>query len=319
MLRYLGVRLAMTFVVIIIVMTFLAVLVHLIPGNPVATIMGPRASPALARIVRSDMGLDKPVPAQVWDFIAGAFHGNLGVDFVSNLPVSTLVLDALPHTLALAFSSLLIAVAAGVPIGVYAAKHANGWIDRLLAIVSVSFVTMPAFVAGLLLLLAFAVHLRIFPTIGTGSFSAPGDYLRHLLLPACALAITWIGYIGRLVRANMLEVLGEPHIRTARAHGVRENAVFYKLALKNALIPVVAVLGVGLGSLIGGAIFVEVIFARPGLGSLIYNAIEQRNYPVVRGGVLAVAILFVLANLLADILYRFLDPRVRVEASGAGR
>jgi peptide/nickel transport system permease protein len=207
-------------------------------------------------------------------------------------------------------------VAVGVPVGVLAAKHANRLLDRLLAVISVSFITMPVFVVGLLLLLAFAVHLRIFPAIGVGSVAQPGDYLHHLVLPACALAITWIGYIGRLVRANMLEVLGEGHVRTARAQGIRERTVFYKLVLKNALIPVVAVLGVGLGSMIGGAIFVEIIFDRPGIGSLIYNAIETRNYPVVRGGVLVVAVLFVLANLIADLLYRFLDPRVRVEARG---
>ena len=319
MLKYLATRLVMAFVVIVIVITFLALLVHLIPGNPVTTIMGPRASPALAQIVRHDMNLDRPIPVQVWDFITGAFRGNLGVDFVSNVPVTSLIANALPQTLALAFTSLFIAVGVGVPIGVYAAKHVNGAADRLLAIVSVSFITMPAFVVGLLLLLAFAVHIHVFPAIGTGSLSAPGDYLRHLVLPACALAITWIGYIGRLVRANMLEVLGEPHVRTARAHGVRDGVVFYRLALKNALIPVVAVLGVGLGSLIGGAIFVEVIFARPGIGSLIYNAILERNYPVVRGGVLVVAILFVFANLAADIVYRFLDPRVRVELQNVKR
>jgi len=309
----------MTLVVILIVITFLAVLIHLIPGDPVTTIMGPRASPALAQIVRHNMGLDKSVPVQVLDFIVGAFQGKLGVDFVSNVPVTTLIFGALPQTLALAFTSLLIAVVVGIPVGVFAAKHANGLVDRLLAIVSVSFITMPAFVVGLLLLLAFSVHLHIFPAIGTGSLSEPGDYARHLVLPACALAITWVGYIGRLVRANMLEVLGEAHIRTAFAQGIRERVVFYKLALKNALIPVIAVLGVGLGSLIGGAIFVEVIFARPGIGSLIYAAIETRNYPVVRGGVLVVAVLFVFANLLADLLYRFLDPRVRVEARGSGR
>lgn len=319
MLRYLVQRLAMTLVVIIIVMSFLALLVHLIPGNPVSTIMGPRASPELAQIVRHNMGLDKSVPVQVLDFIGGAFKGELGVDFVSNLPVTTLVADALPQTLALAFTSLLIAVVVGIPVGVFAAKHANGPVDRLLAIASVSFITMPAFVVGLLLLLVFAVHFHVFPAIGTGSLSSPGDYLRHLVLPACALAITWIGYIGRLVRANMLEVLGEDYVRTAFAQGIRERVIFYKLALKNGLIPVIAVLGVGLGSLIGGAIFVEVIFARPGLGSLIYNAIETRNYPVVRGGVLVVAVLFVLANLLADLLYRFLDPRVRVEARSIRR
>lgn len=319
MLKYLAARVAMTLVVIIIVMSFLAVLVHLIPGNPVSTIMGPRASPELAQIVRHDMQLDRPIPVQVVGFIVGAFQGKLGVDFISNVPVTTLVLNALPQTLALAFTSLFIAVVVGIPTGVFAAKHVNGVADRLLAILSVSFVTMPAFVIGLLLLLAFSVHYHVFPAIGSGSMSDPGDYLRHLVLPAFALAITWIGYIGRLVRTNMLEVLGEAHVRTSLAQGLQERTVFYKLALKNALIPVIAVLGVGLGSLIGGAIFVEVIFARPGIGSLIYSAIETRNYPVVRGGVLVVAVLFVLSNLLADLLYRFLDPRVRVEARSIRR
>ena len=143
--------------------------------------------------------------------------------------------------------------------------------------------------------------------------SRPGDYLRHLLLPALALAIPWWGYLARLVRASMLEVLGASYIRTAWAFGLRDRVVFYKYALKNAIIPAVAVLGVGLGSLMGGAIFVEVIFTRPGLGSLIFDSIEARNYPIVRGGVLVVALLFVGANLIADFSYRFLDPRIRLE------
>ncbi len=150
---------------------------------------------------------------------------------------------------------------------------------------------------------------------GAGELSDPLDYLRHLILPAVALAITWIGYLARLVRASMLEVLNANYIRTAQAFGIKERMIFYRYALKNAIIPTIAVLGVGLGSLMGGAIFVEVIFARPGLGTLIYDAIQSRNYPIVRGGVLVVAILFVLANLLADLSYRVLDPRIRDEAA----
>jgi peptide/nickel transport system permease protein len=155
------------------------------------------------------------------------------------------------------------------------------------------------------------------PALGAGQLSNPVDYLRHLALPATALAITWVGYLARLVRTSLLEVLNADYIRAARAAGLRQRLILYKYALKNALIPTVAVLGVGLGSLMGGAVFVEVIFNRPGMGSLIFNAIQTRNYPLVRAGVLVVACLFVAANLLADFAYTFLDPRIRLERKQA--
>jgi peptide/nickel transport system permease protein len=213
----------------------------------------------------------------------------------------------------LAVASLGLAIFLGIPLGVYAATHANSWADRLLSVVSISMITLPPYVAGLFLLLLFSVWFTWLPSIGAGEFSHPLDYLKHLILPAVALAVTWIGYLARLVRTSMLEVLSANHIRTARAFGLSDRVIFYKYAMKNAIIPTVAVLGVGLGSLMGGAIFVEVIFTRPGLGSLIFDSIEARNYPIVRGGVLVVALLFVGANLIADLSYRFLDPRIRLE------
>lgn len=315
MLRYLLKRLGMTFVVVILVMTFLAALVHFIPGDPVKTILGPRASEDLARIVRHEMELDRPVPVQIWDFVGNAFQGNLGHDFVSQLPVTRLIGNALPHTIVLAVASLGLAVLIGVPLGVYAATRPNTWIDRLTAVLSVSMITVPSYVAGLMLLLVFSVTWHVFPAIGVGNYAHPIDYLRHLVLPAVALAVTWVGYLARLVRASMLEVMNANYIRMAHAFGLRERVVFYKYALKNAIIPTVAVLGVGLGSLMGGAIFVEVIFARPGLGTLIFDSIETRNFPIVRGGVLVIALLFVFANLVADLSYRLLDPRIRIEGA----
>ena len=315
MLAYLLKRLAMTALVILVVMVFMASLVHLIPGDPVTTILGPRADPELSKIVRHDMQLDLSVPHQVWNFVTGAVQGKLGVDFTSNEQVTTLVFSALPHTVILAFASLLLAVLVGVPLGVYAATHPNTVTDRVTGVVAVSCITIPPYVAGLFLLLLFSVRFHVLPAIGTGSLSHPLDYLRHLILPCVALAITWIGYLARLVRASMLEVLNTNYIRTAEAFGLRERMIFYRYALKNAIIPTIAVLGVGLGTLMGGAIFVEVIFARTGLGTLIYDAILARNYPIVRGGVLVVAILFVLANLLADLSYRVLDPRIGDEAA----
>jgi peptide/nickel transport system permease protein len=317
MARYLGKRLVMTVIVVLVVMTFLAVLVDVIPGNPVTAILGPRADPALIAQVRREMDLDKPVPAQIVDFMRNAVQGNLGTDFLSNEPVTSLIAAALPHTVILAVSSLLLAVAVGIPLSVYGARRPNSWADRITAVLSVSMITMPPYVAGLILLLVFSVALGALPAIGTGSLGDPIDYLRHLILPTIALALSWVGYIARLSRASMLEVLNTNYIRTAHAWGLKERLIFYKYVLKNAVIPVVAILGVGLGSLLGGAIFVEVIFARPGLGTLIYNAVQTRNYPIVRGGTLVIAIMFVLANLLADLSYRFLNPQVRMEASGA--
>jgi peptide/nickel transport system permease protein len=313
LLAYILKRLAMTALVVLVVMTFLAALVHLIPGDPVKTILGPRADPELSAIVRHDMQLDLSVPHQILNFVTGVLQGDLGVDFVSDVAVTRLVFEALPHTIVLALVSLLLAVAIGVPLGVYAATRPNTWIDRITGVVAVSCITVPSYVAGLFLVLLFSVHFHVLPAIGAGEFSHPLDYLRHLVLPSVALAITWIGYFARLVRASMLEVLNANYIRTAHAFGLRERVIFYRYALKNAIIPTIAVLGVGLGTLMGGAIFVEVIFARTGLGTLIYDSIQARNYPIVRGGVLVVAVLFVLANLVADLSYRFLDPRIRAE------
>jgi peptide/nickel transport system permease protein len=319
MIVYIVKRALMAFVVVVLLMVFLGVLVHLIPGDPVKIILGQQASPALSEQVRVQMGLDKPVATQVWLFVWHALRGDLGTDFITHVPVLTLIADALPHTVVLAIAGLGLAVVLGVPLGVYAASHANSLGDRVTALLSVSLITMPAYIAGLLLLLAFTVELPLVPSIGTGSFEHPLDYLRHLLLPAVALGSTWIGYIARMVRTSMIEVLNSNYIRTARAYGLKQRTILYKHALKNALIPTVAVLGVGLGHLMGGAVLIENIFSRSGLGQLILGAIATRNYPVIRGGVLAIAVLFVVTNLIADLSYRFLDPRIRVEIGGSGR
>lgn len=311
--RYLAKRLAMTLAVVLLTMVFLSLLVHIVPGDPVRIILGPRASEALSQIVREEMELDESVPVQVWHFVTRAFQGDLGTDFASRLPVTEIIGSALPHTVILAVSSLALAVLAGVPLGVFAATHPNSWLDRVAALFSVSMIALPAFVAGLFLLVLFAVRLDLLPAIGAGSLSDPADYLRHLILPATALAITWVGYLARLVRTSMLEVLGSPYIRTAAAFGLPRRVTLYKYALRNAIIPTVAVLGVGLGNLVGAAVFVEVIFTRPGLGTLLLDSIQTRNYPVVRGAVLVVALFVVLANLAADISYRLLDPRIRLE------
>jgi peptide/nickel transport system permease protein len=310
-------RLGMTVIVVLLLMVFLAVIVHLIPGDPVRTILGPRASEELSQTVRTEMDLDSSVPAQVYHFAADALQGDLGTDFISGVPVSQLIGSALPHTLILAGAALLLAALIGIPLGVFASTRPNSIGDRMSGIVSISLITVPAYVGGLLLLLVFSVELDWFPAIGVGEFSDPIDYLKHLALPAIALALTWVGYLARLVRTSMFEVLNQNYIRTAHAFGLRERRVYYKYALRNAIIPTVAVLGVALGTLIGSAVFVEIVFTRPGLGTLILDSIESRNFPIVRGAVLVIAVFFVLANLIADLSYYLLDPRIRAARGAA--
>ena len=313
---YIFKRMLMALVVMLLATVLLASLAHVIPGDPVKLMLGPRASPEMSARIREEMGLDDPIPVQVFDFVIGLLHGDLGRDFSTRSPVSDMIAAALPHTVALAVVSLGMAVLIGIPLGVISATRPNSWIDRTLGVLSVSLITMPTYVSALLLLLLFAVGLKAVSSIGAGDFSDPVDYVKRLLLPATALALTWIGYLARLVRASLLEVLNQNYIRTAHAYGVRERTISFKYALKNALIPTVAVLGVGMGNLLGGAVFVEVIFTRPGLGSLIYQSISERNYPAARGAILVAALLFVLANLVADLSYRYLDPRIRTWESG---
>lgn len=309
---YLFKRTIMTVLVLLLVTTFLSVLVHIVPGDPALTLLGTRAKPETVARIRAELDLDAPVYVQVRNFTGRVLRGDFGVDIFTGKSINHLIRSALPHTVILAWSGLTLAVLLGVPLGVYSATHPGSWLDRLTAVFSISFITIPSYVAGLFLLLIFAVRLRMLPAIGVGDEGDVIDYIRHLILPASALAITWIGYLARLVRASLLEVMNETYIRAAMAAGIPQRQILYKYALKNALIPTVAVLGVGIGKLMGGAVFVEIIFSRPGMGTLIFNAIEARNYPIVRAGVLVVAFLFVFANLVADLTYTYLDPRIQL-------
>jgi peptide/nickel transport system permease protein len=311
---YLLKRFFMTILVLFFVIVFLSLIVHIVPGDPAKHLLGPRANPDLIARTREAMDLDKSVVEQVGNFIWKVSHGTFGNDVITGRSIGTFIRSALPHTLILAWTSLGLAVLIGIPIGVYSATHPDSWLDRITAILSISFITIPSYVGGLFLLLLFAVELQLMPAIGLGEEGDILDYIRHLILPASALAITWIGYLARLVRASLLEVLNETYIRAAMAAGLSRRLIFYKYALKNALIPTVAVLGVGIGNLMGGAVFVELIFSRPGMGTLIYNAIQSRNFPIVRAGVLVIAFLFVAANLVADLAYTYLDPRIKLES-----
>jgi peptide/nickel transport system permease protein len=310
---YVGKRLAMTVLVMALIMVFLALIVHLVPGDPARKILGQNATPELIEAVNAQMGLDRPVAEQVWDFVSNAVQGDLGRDFYSQIPVTTLVGQSLIDTILLALASLLVSVVVGVPLGVLAARYPNTLLDRALGGLSILFLCGISYVVGLILLLVFSVQLGWLPALGTGELSDPVDYIRHLILPAVALSVIWWGYIARLVRASMLEVLGSSYIRTARAFGFKKRLVFYKYALKNALVPVVGLLGLMIGYTLAGTVFVELIFSRPGLGSLALEAIEVRNWPIIRATVLLYAVFFTFGNLVADLAYRLLDPRIRLE------
>ena len=313
MINYLLKRIGMTILVLLVVTISLALLIHIVPGDAARTLLGTRATPALIAQVRSAMDLDKPILVQIGHFAWDVLHLSFGTDVFSGQPINRYVGSALPHTLILAWASLSLAALLGIPLGVFSATHPGSWADRITAIFSISFITLPSYVVGLFLLLLFAVQLRVMPAMGLGQTGNTGDYIRHLILPAIALAASWVGYLARLVHASVLEILNETYIRAAMATGLRKQLIQYKYALKGALIPTVAVLGIGIGNLMGGAVFVEIIFSRPGMGTLIYNAIETRNYPIVRAGVFVVAVLFVLTNLLADIAYTYLDPRIQLD------
>lgn len=294
----------------------LTVIAPLLPGDPAILILGPRSSPATAARLRSEMGLDLPLWRQAGGFLLGILRGDLGRDFWRGLPVSALVAAALPHTLLLAMAGMTLAAAVGIPLGALCAWRAGGRLDRLTQLAAVASFTLPSYVVGLLLLLVFAVRLGWLPAIGAGQGDGALALLRHLALPAVTLAFGWSGYLARLVRDAVLGVLGSDHIRSARAFGIPPRRILLRHALRPALAPVVAVLGVGLGSLLGGAVFIEVIFNRPGLGRLIFDAIGDRNFPVLRGGVFVAALLYVGCNLAAELALAGLDPRQR--GAGAG-
>ena len=316
MLRYFFSRLVTTALIVFGAMLLLFLLTAVVPGDPAVTLLGPQASPELVKRFVSEMGLDQPIHVRLWRFFANVLTGNLGVDVVSGRSVWSLVLNVLPDTLILTFSAILLAVVTGVPLGIFAATHRGSLLDNVLAFVSVAFIAVPSFVIAIFLLLIFSIWLDWLPVLGVGRSGDFWDAARRLILPTLSIAATWIGFIARLVRTSMLEVLNEPYIRTSRAYGLSERMVTYKYALKNACIPTIAVLGLGLGRLLGNAVFVEIVFARPGLGRLIYGAISERNFPVVQGAVLVVVVLFVLINLVVDLSYSALDPRIRRDGAG---
>lgn len=311
MLIYALQRIGLAALICVVAMTILFSIAYVIPGDPASITLGPRATPEMREALRERMGLDQPLPIQLVNFFGNVLTGDLGVDVWSKRPVTTIVFDALPYTLALAAAGLGWAILLGIPLGCYSAIRRNTLIDKLTGVISVGAISMPSFVVAIYGILIFAVGLRWLPALGAGASGDIVDQLWHLVLPAFAIGLGWVGYLARLVRASMLEVMSENHVRTARAFGLPERMIVFRYALRIAVLPTVTLLGIAYGGLLSNAVFVEFVFNRPGIGQLAVAAVNTRNYPVMMGATLTTVFLFAICTMIADLIVALLDPRVR--------
>jgi len=305
----LGRRLLITLPVLWIVVSAVFLLIHLVPGDPIVQMLGEGASSADVASLRHAYGLDAPLGRQYGGYLLGVLHGDLGRSLRLHDSVLHLILQRYPYTLALTTAGMLLAVLLAIPAGVLSARRRNQWPDRAVGVLSLFGLSFPNFALGPVFILVFSLGLGWFPVSGAGS--GPWDFLAHLVLPALTLGLGMAAILTRMVRTSMLEELGQDYIRTARAKGLSERTVVYRHALRNALTPVLTVIGLQFGSLLAGAIVTETIFSWPGLGRLTLSAISNRDYPLVQGCILAVGLTYVLVNLLTDAAYALADPRLR--------
>lgn len=330
--RYFGRRLLELIPVFFGVLVVVFVIAHLTPGDPVQIALGEHATPEALERLRAELNLDEPLPVQFARYLGQAVRGDLGRSIQTNERVIVELATRFPATIELTFSAMLIASAVGILTGVVAAARRNTWFDGASMVVALFGFSMPIFWLGIMLILLFAAYLGWFPISGrldytieisrltnlhlvdaviSKNWGAFDNALRHLVLPAVTLSTVPLAIIARMTRSSLLEVLRQDYVRTARAKGMAEIQVVTRHALRNAFIPVVTVIGLNVGSLLGGAILTETIFAWPGVGRLVVDAIFARDYPLVQGAVLFIAIVFVLVNLVVDLSYAYLDPRIR--------
>ncbi len=313
--RFIARRLLLAIPVLLAMSLFVFLMIHLVPGDPVHTMLGFRATPENVATVRKALGLDQPLFSQYTAWMGGLLHGDLGQDFISHTPVSTLLAQRLPVTLELTILAMSLAVTVGVPLGVIAASR-PGWARRLTEGFVVAGIAIPDFWLGIMLVLLFAGLLQLLPPSGYVPFlQDPAQNLRYMLLPVLTLAFGEAAYILRTTRGAMEETLNTPFVQFLRAKGLKQRRIVFVHALRNASVPIVTVIGIQFGVLLGGAIVIETLFALPGIGRLVVTAIDQRNYTVVQGGVLVIATLFILVTLLTDVLVGALDPRIAGGAS----
>ena len=332
MTRYALSRLIALAPVLALVLLIIFALARIIPGDPAVTLLGPGATREQIDMLRAQLRLDEPAPTQLFSYVAGLFQGDLGRSMKSGQPVLQEILLRLPATLELSILATLLAIAVGIPIGVLSAIRSNSAVDHVVRVVSLVGVSIPAFLFALILQLVFGIWLGWLPVSGRSSpffivepltgfaildaviwrdWELLGDALAHLILPTLVLAAFLGATLGRFVRNTMIEVMTEDYIRTARAKGLKEQAVLFGHGLRNALLPAITIVGLKFAEMLGGAILTETVFAWPGVGRFMFEAIRNRDYPVIQGATLLFALMFMLVSLLVDLLYGLIDPRIR--------
>jgi peptide/nickel transport system permease protein len=305
--RYILARLLLTVPVIVGVSILVFSMLHLVPGDPIMVMFAETgASGRQIEAVKERLGLNDPLPIQYLRYISNALRGDLGKSLWGERDVTEMVWEAFPATFQLTVAGMGVAIILGLALGIIAALNHNTWIDNVTMVAALSWVSIPSFWFGLMLMLVFSIQMRWLPTSGQGTW-------KHLVLPAFALGFRASALIARMTRSALLEVLGQDYIRTARAKGLREQLVILRHALRNALVPVITVVGLQFGSLLGGTVVVETVFARQGLGRIAVTALQSRDFPVSQGIVLVVALIYVLVNLGVDLLYAFVNPQIRYE------
>jgi len=313
MLRYAAWRLVSAVPTLFAVLTIVFFAIRLVPGDPAIAILGDQATAASIAALREKLGLDRPVLEQYFGYLLGAVQGDLGRSLVSSRSVLSEVWAVLPYTLDLTIGAIVIGVLIGVPVGVMSAVRRNAWLDYVTRIVSLLGLSFPGFFVAILLLLVFSIQLGWFPVISEGDLGDPLDRLRHLALPALSAGLVMAAFVTRATRSAMLETLGEDYVRTAIAKGMPRWIVVGRHAVRNALIPVVTVIGLYLGLLIGNSVLIEIVFNRPGLGKLIVGALTQRDYGLLQGLMVVYSFMVIMVNLLTDLTYGLMDPRVRLQ------
>jgi peptide/nickel transport system permease protein len=312
MLSYILRRILSTLPVMGIVALFVFSLLYIAPGDPAVMIAGDQATPEDVERIRKGLGLDRPFLVQFGSWLWHILHGDLGTSIFTNLPVSALIAQRIEPTVSLMSLTLVLTILIAVPLGVVAAWKAGSWIDRTIMAFAVFAFSLPVFVVGYVLAYVFALQFEWLPVQGYTPLSkGVWPWLQNLILPALALGSVYTALIARITRASMLEVLQQDYVRTARAKGLDQHSILFIHALKNAAVPIVTVIGIGIALLIGGSIVTESVFAIPGLGRLTIDAILRRDYPVIQGIVLLFSFLYVLVNLMVDVIYTLVDPRIR--------
>ncbi|MFW7343005.1 MAG: ABC transporter permease [Burkholderiaceae bacterium] len=306
-------RLLLAIPTLLAMLTAVFVLVRLVPGDPAAVMLGDQASAEALQALRTQLGLDLPVHQQYLSFLGDVLSGNLGVAMSTGRPVLQEVAAVLPWTLQLTAAAIVIGCLFGLPLGVWASLRRNAWPDYLGRLVSLTGLSFPAFVSAILMLLVFAIQMNWFPVISATHTGSWIDELRNLALPAFNLGLIMMAYVMRVTRSSMLGVMGEDYIRTARAKGIRPMRLILRHGLRNALIPIVTIIGLYFGTLIGNSVLTEIVFNRPGLGKLILGALNVRDYSLLQGLMIVFATCVILVNLLTDLVYGLVDPRVKYQ------